>query len=137
MIYYLRSWSPLHTVIVHRLLGCAAPDGSPSPCTVELVQAVDFRVPSAPRRLRAFVVPAGFRYDRATMPLAARALVDRDRLDPAALAHDWALSVRYDWALSRRDCDRLFLNVALLTPGLSRWRARLAYLAVRIASLIG
>ena len=128
--------SSAYTVIVHRLLGCAGADGRARPCTVALVEDVDFHVPRAPNGLRAFTVPAGFVYDRATMPLAARALVDRDRLDPAALAHDFALSVRYDWSIRRLDCDRLFLAVARATPGLSRWRALAAYLAVRAFSII-
>ena len=127
---YLLPPSPLHTHIVHELLGC-----DPGPCLVKLSQAVDFDVPAAPEGLRRFTVPAGFVYDRATMPLVVRWVVDRDKLDPAALAHDWALDVpvtRGD--VSRADADRLFLAVALATPNLSRFKARLAYWGVRLAS---
>ena len=122
--------SPLYTLIVHELLGCD--DG---PCRVKLSQPVDFNVPDAPEGLRHFTVPAGFVYDRATVPLFVRWVVDRDKLDPAALAHDWALAERVPTGqVTRLDADRLFLTVALAEPNLSRFKARLAYWGVRLAS---
>ena len=80
-------------------------------------------------------MPKGFIYDRATVPLIVRWVVDRDKLDPAALAHDWALAECVATGqVTRLDADRLFLVVALAEPRLSRLKAYLAYWGVRLAS---
>jgi hypothetical protein len=88
-------------------------------------------------------VPAGFFYDRSSIPQAAEWLINRDQLGSVApLCHDvgylyagapppgWVIPAR---TFTRREVDDAFLDL-LLFDGASRWRARLAWAAVRTFS---
>ena len=96
--------------------------------------------PALPPALRDFTVPAGFRFERATVPLLLRAVgglvgFDRDHLIPAALGHDYARSKRSEWGLTDEDCDRLFRRIALAEPHLPDWQAEASHRFVRANSL--
>ena len=122
-----------------RLLNLGGTSGAVRYRTLAPVQFWQFGQ-DLPRPLQSFMVPAGFVFDKATIPLTLRAVgavagLDRDHLDAAALAHDYALAHRALWAVSREACDRLFLAVALAEPHLPDWLAKAAYHAVRANSL--
>ena len=128
--------SDTHDEIVLRLLGVGRA-GRPE---FALVNRVTYRVPEAPAGLRRFTIPGeadedGFVYDRATMPLIARALIDRDLLDSAALAHDYALRRKQSATVTRHDCDKLFRAVACRTRFIKRHQVQWSYAAVRLNSV--
>ena len=122
-------FGPCHTPVVYEALGGGR---------FRVFQDVDYDLgdePSLPEAMRRFTVPAGFVTDRATMPMPTRALLDRDLLDPSATAHDWWLSARRALGVARVLCDRVFLVVALRTPVLPDWKARVAHRLIRANSV--
>ena len=128
--------SDTHSPISLLLLGAMKGEGP----RFRVLSDVVYTVPTAPAGLREFTVPGGdegvgFEYDRATMPPITRAIVDRDMLDSAALAHDFALERLLSDQVSRKDCDLLFRAVANATPYLSDTERTLSYWAVRLGSL--
>lgn len=133
--------SDAHTPISLLLLGPQVDDyGRTRGPLFRVLEDVEYTVDEAPAGLRRFTVPGGsekvgFRYDRATMPLITRAFIDRDMLDSAALAHDFALKCLLGPDVTRKDCDLLFLEVARLTEYLSKEDRQLAYYAVRLNSI--
>lgn len=130
--------------LVHTSLHLRQVGGEGHAVRYRTLRFVEFGVPAKyglPPQLEQFVVSEGFVFDKATMPRVARVAgsvvgLDRDHLDAASLAHDWALANRARLGVSRRDCDRLFLAVALAEPHLPDWQARAAFLAVRANSLL-
>jgi hypothetical protein len=74
-------------------------------------------------------VPAGFITDFATVPRVPVAYLLFDGYgDRAAVIHDFLYRTG---TFSRTICDRVFYE-ALLSDGVSRWRASMMYAAVRV-----
>lgn len=72
-------------------------------------------------------VPAGFQYDRASIPRWLRWLIPQSQLDYAAAVHDRA----YYEAYSKRVSDALMFMIAHSRNQLPRWKIELAYQGVR------
>lgn len=74
-------------------------------------------------------VPAGYVTDLASVPRILWSLLPpAGRYAKAAIIHDWM----YDNALrSKKEADLIFLD-GMRVLGVSRWRRRLMYLAVRV-----
>jgi Protein of unknown function (DUF1353) len=77
-------------------------------------------------------VPGLYYYDGASIPPALWSVIGHP-FDPqfviAALAHDWAYTVKI---IERKQADRLFRRL-LVECGAGEWRAELMYRAVRLA----
>lgn len=105
----------------------------------QVEHAVGYRLPTSILDIPEVVVPAGFRWDGPTFPGAASVAaglfgVDRDRLDGAALLHDYLLHLIEAggaW-FTREQADDAFEYVAINTPGLDDDDAREATLAIRL-----
>ena len=98
------------------------------PASWRLDAAVTYHVGALPSPLGWTVtVPAGYVCDLASVPRVWRWLVDRDGLAPAALLHDWLLSLGY----SRVVADACFYEAARAC-GASALQASLAYAGVRL-----
>ncbi|WP_343561703.1 DUF1353 domain-containing protein [Kiloniella sp. b19] len=81
-------------------------------------------------RDRHFVIPAGFRFDFASIPAAGRWFISRTdaRITRAAMVHDWL----YDRRLgSRKVADDIFLEI-MAEDGMPVIKRRVAWLAVRL-----
>ena len=82
---------------------------------------------------RIIEVPAGFVCDLASIPAIARPLFPvNGEWTEAAVVHDWL----YDSQIgTRKEADRIFLE-AMTELGVSRWRRRAMYSAVRIGGWV-
>lgn len=80
------------------------------------------------------LIPAGFTFDAGSVPRPAWfAISPLDLGVVAVLVHDWLYRTGgQDGLLSRGEADGLFLE-QMKAEGVSWWRRRLAYLAVRVA----
>lgn len=81
---------------------------------------------------RTIRVPAGFRFDAASVPRIVWSLISPTDLGVVApLVHDWLYRTGgQDGEFSRREADRLF-KAHMRSEGVADWKVRLAYTAVR------
>ena len=94
--------------------------------------------------LQALTIMKGFKYDGASVPRWAMALIgfERDGVHRAAsLVHDWLYvnggrvdenDVNLTYIYDRHEADTIFLK-AMEYHGIKSWHARIAYIAVRIS----
>ena len=81
-------------------------------------------------------IPSGFSFDGASAPRIFWAIIPPfKRTKKAACVHDW-LCRNAKGTEDRKVADKLFYEM-LLEVGLSRLRARLGYLGVRLGALFG
>jgi hypothetical protein len=97
----------------------------------------DFEVRHGPDRI---LIRAGFVWNDASSPRAMRWFIGRDECgEVGPLVHDALYAfgglLPLDWCAlrpyTRAEADRLFY-LLMIAEGVKRWRARFAYLAVRI-----
>ena len=78
---------------------------------------------------RCFTIPKGFITDFASVPRCFWSLIPpMGRYGKAALLHDYLYNTK---SVSRREADRIFLETMFLM-GVSRWKAYVMYVAVRV-----
>ena len=85
---------------------------------------------------REIAVPAGFMFDGASIPRVACPLIGGPwgEYREAACIHDWLYRCPfglYPW-LTRASADKVFYQALLTIPRMSRWKARVMYMAVRL-----
>jgi len=96
-----------------------------------------------PVRNESLLIPIGFRFDLASVPRWAWTLIAPFELSLIApLVHDYFYSLDgakripgWDSPVTREEADEIFLALMLI-EGVPKWKAHLAYRAVRLASWI-
>jgi len=84
------------------------------------------------RRRRMFTVPAGFKSDLASVPKWLRSVATPwNQSARAGVLHDCGYRWFEIWRLSRRELDLIYMQ-ALMDDGVSRWRAWIQKMAVRV-----
>ena len=109
-----------------------APDGDRYQCTRSTV----VRVSLIPNVVHRVVVPAGYRFDGASIPRCLWSLIGspfEPSLMLAACVHDWYCEHTADCYQTRVIGDAVFLAL-LARAGVPRWRRILMYLGVRFHS---
>ena len=74
------------------------------------------------------IVPAGFRYDRASIPKILQRIVGKELLEYAAAVHDYLYRLGYDKDVA----DRIFYLIARSNGKIDRFRARMAWRFVQV-----
>ena len=92
-----------------------------------------------------FEIPAGWRYDGASVPRVVRSLLDNDDLGTdGPCVHDWLYAhlghvgdetARHRRPYTRAECDRLF-DAFMRRDGVTPWKRRAAYAAVRVGGWV-
>ena len=79
------------------------------------------------------VVPKGFVYDGASIPIVLTSLLPKIGLkyDRASCLHDWLYAATNTHNYNRKECDKLFYE-AMLSDKVNKNLAKLMYLAVRV-----
>lgn len=89
---------------------------------------------------RLIIVDEGYLTNHASIPKIVPPFIinDRGRITPAAVIHDYLYDIgqlgftpECEAWMSRSDADRIFLDI-MLEMGMPKWRAYLAYSAVRL-----